>query len=261
MRITNFLSNATSNACSKATAPDVWQNCVELRADGSMDGDGTTPIDLIGRIPIGSPAPYGGQVSNEGCCYLNLFVSYLDDNAGCGVCAESGDQTVTVLQIKVRPNVVMELPAGYISHILMETTDVNCVNKAVPSDQKITYQACNTPDVLVETDGDVTFVTVEKSAVPDPVEVGQTATYTVVVTNLGPVDATGSSLTDTLPAEVTYNPGTITGLGADDSGAPTLVWNFGVMTVGQVETVTYDVTANTAGTAINTALFASPDCA
>lgn len=261
MRITNFLASSATNACSKATAPDVWQNCVELREDGSMDGDGTVPVDLVERIPIGSAAPYGGQVTNEGCCYLRLFITYLDDNAGCDVCADPAVQTVSIVQIKVRPNVVVELPAGYISHIIMETTNVDGDSKPVPANQKVSYQACNTPDVTVETDGDKTFVSVEKSATPDPANIGDTVTYTILVTNLGPIDATGSTLTDVLPAELTYVPASVTGLGADDTGAPTLVWNFGVMTVGQVETVTYDVTANTAGNIANTALFDSPDCA
>ena len=49
-----------------------------------------------------------------------------------------------------------------------------------------------------------------KSGAPDPVTVGDTVTYTVVVTNGGPDAATGVTVTDTLPAEVTFVSATAT---------------------------------------------------
>jgi uncharacterized repeat protein (TIGR01451 family) len=43
---------------------------------------------------------------------------------------------------------------------------------------------------------------------PDPVTVGSAVTYLVTVTNLGPSEATGVVLTDTLPANVTFGSAT-----------------------------------------------------
>ena len=52
---------------------------------------------------------------------------------------------------------------------------------------------------------------------PDPVGVGAPVTYTVVVTNAGPVTATGLVLTDTLPAGTALR-------AANTGSAVTCVW-------------------------------------
>ena len=49
---------------------------------------------------------------------------------------------------------------------------------------------------------------VTKTDSPDPVAVGQQLTYTVGVSNAGPSSATGITVTDTLPAGVTFNSAT-----------------------------------------------------
>ncbi|MDW8328439.1 MAG: right-handed parallel beta-helix repeat-containing protein [Candidatus Bipolaricaulota bacterium] len=47
-------------------------------------------------------------------------------------------------------------------------------------------------------------LSVTKSDTPDPVNVGDNLTYTITVTNNGPNNATGITVTDTLPATVTF---------------------------------------------------------
>lgn len=59
------------------------------------------------------------------------------------------------------------------------------------------------------TDGDTVLVpetdlSITKSDSPDPTIAGQTITYTLVVTNNGPSDSTGSTITDGLPAGVSF---------------------------------------------------------
>ena len=48
--------------------------------------------------------------------------------------------------------------------------------------------------------GDTANLRITKSDSPDPVTVGQTLTYTINVSNLGPNPATGTTVTDRLPS-------------------------------------------------------------
>ncbi|RKY17317.1 MAG: hypothetical protein DRP90_06845, partial [Planctomycetota bacterium] len=61
---------------------------------------------------------------------------------------------------------------------------------------------------------------------------GDTITYTITYGNNGSANATGVTITDTVPVSVTYVPSSITGAGADDSSAPDLVWNVGTVVAG-----------------------------
>jgi uncharacterized repeat protein (TIGR01451 family) len=56
-----------------------------------------------------------------------------------------------------------------------------------------------------------TDLVVTKSGTPNPVEVGQTLTYTIIVTNEGPLDATGVTIEDTLPAAFTLTSVSVAG--------------------------------------------------
>jgi uncharacterized repeat protein (TIGR01451 family)/CSLREA domain-containing protein len=89
---------------------------------------------------------------------------------------------------------------------------------------------------------------------PDPVGVGARLTYTVVVTNAGPVTATGLVLTDTLPAGTTFRAAN-TGTAVTCVLAGALVCDFSSLPLssGGRLTVTVAVTTSAAGLITNTA--------
>jgi uncharacterized repeat protein (TIGR01451 family) len=91
-----------------------------------------------------------------------------------------------------------------------------------------------------------------KADSPDPVRVGEALTYTLTATNQGPSTATGMTLTDTLPASVTFrsvesSQGTCTQSGVLVSCA------LGSLTSGANATVTIVVSPTVAGPLGNTA--------
>jgi len=83
---------------------------------------------------------------------------------------------------------------------------------------------------------------------------GANLTYTISVTNLGPSSASSVTVTDTLPANVTFV--SASGGGVNNSGIAT--WSLGTLANGQVSNVTLTVTAPASGTLTNTASVASP---
>ena len=90
---------------------------------------------------------------------------------------------------------------------------------------------------------------VSKGDDPDPVLVGGTLTYTVVVTNHGP-STTTAELIDTLPASVTFVSATTTAGSCVQSGV-TVTCSLGILGVGSSATSTIEVMPTVAGIITN----------
>ena len=92
------------------------------------------------------------------------------------------------------------------------------------------------------------------AAAPDPVSAGQTLSYTLAVTNLGLASASGVTLTDTLPANVTFvsaSPGCVN-LGGE------VLCSVGTLASGSATNFTVVVVPSAAGLITNTLTVASP---
>jgi len=81
------------------------------------------------------------------------------------------------------------------------------------------------------------------------IHVGDNVTYTLTVTNNGPSNATGVTVTDTLPAGLTYVSNSCGASFVD----PTLTWNVGALAVSASTTCNLTATVNQAGTIVNVA--------
>ncbi|MCI0644217.1 MAG: calcium-binding protein [Chloroflexi bacterium] len=95
-------------------------------------------------------------------------------------------------------------------------------------------------------------LSVAKSDSPDPVTKGAALTYSVVVTNNGPAQATGVTLTDQLPLNVRFG-SVVTTAGSCTEAAGTITCDLGVLDNGASATVTIIVTPKKLGTITNTA--------
>jgi uncharacterized repeat protein (TIGR01451 family) len=93
-------------------------------------------------------------------------------------------------------------------------------------------------------------ITLLKTDTPDPAVVGRPLSYVITIMSLGPGPANNVTLTDFLPASVTFNsasvPCTLVG--------NTLTCNLGSIAAGTTRVVTIQVTPNAAGTITNLAL-------
>jgi uncharacterized repeat protein (TIGR01451 family) len=98
-------------------------------------------------------------------------------------------------------------------------------------------------------------LSVTKTAAPDPVNVGDTLTYTLTVRNAGPSAAADVRLTDALDATTTFVSATPTQ--GTCAGAPTLVCLLGPLAAGAQATVEVRVVPRTAGTLTNVAAASS----
>ncbi len=90
---------------------------------------------------------------------------------------------------------------------------------------------------------------ITKTDSPDPVRKGSELTYTLLVTNDGPQDATGVVVVDTLPAGVTF----VSASAGCTAAAGVVTCDVGALAVDAVKEITIVVTADVEGTITNTA--------
>jgi uncharacterized repeat protein (TIGR01451 family) len=107
-------------------------------------------------------------------------------------------------------------------------------------------------DIFVHDERPAADLAVQKSDSADPVSRGGALTYTLVVTNHGPASASGVQLVDRLPDSVRFVSASSTA-GSCSAADGLVTCSLGTLSNGSSATVTIQVTARRAGTAVNTA--------
>jgi uncharacterized repeat protein (TIGR01451 family) len=210
-------------------APDpasVGQDVTYTATVANAGPAGATSVTLTDTLPAG--VNFVSATSSQGAC------SQLAGTVTCtlGSMVSGGSATVTIV---VRPTV----PGTIIDAATVQAAEVD----PTPAD------ASDSESTQVDASADLSIT---KIATPNPVALGQNLTYTMVVGNAGPSDATGVTLTDPLPAGVTFVSAN-SPLGPCGFASGTMTCTIGNLTANASAMVTLVVTPTIAGAVSNTA--------
>ena len=193
--------------------------------DGPDDATGVTVTDTLpSSFTLGTITPSQGSCGNVG----NTVTCDL------GTIANGANATVTIT--------VTPTQAGIITNTAVVSGDQPDPD---PSDNS------DTETTTVEGEGEPSAnLSITKTGSPNPVIVNQLLTYTVTVTNLGPDDATGVVVTDTLPAGAIFESAT-PDQGSCSEALGVVTCNLGTVTGSSSVIITIVVTPTVVGTASN----------
>ncbi len=218
-----------------------------------------TKVATVSQAPVGANFGYVINVRNRGGTAVNTRVTdglpdqltYVSNDAGCtgsslspkvscslGDLAPGASRTIRI--------VVHAATSGLASNtatVGSDTTDLSPGNNSGTADVFVTPTA--TPAS--------SNISVTKTGPTEPVLLGSTFDYVVVVGNLGGDPAVGVTMIDNLPSEVVYV--------SDDggcTGAPNLRCNIGTMVSRATRTITITVRAREVGDSTNLASAQSP---
>jgi len=185
---------------------------------GPSDASGVTVTDTLpsGVTYVSATTTQGTVAAAEGTVTVTL-----------GDLDRGADATITIL-VEVNPSARDELVN--LAHVSGNETETNLENNDAEVSTTITPQI---------------NLTIAKTDSPDPVLAGNQLTYQLLVTNEGPSDATGVTVTDTLPAGVSFVSGTAS-QGAVSASAGVVTASLGNMAAGGQATVTLTVAVGSA---------------
>ena len=191
-----------------------------------------TGITIVDNLPAG---PIGFVSASTGCNY-DIDTHSVVCNIG-----DLGSSQSATVEITVDVGSQVENGVSFTNTATVESNE----NELVPGDNTVS----ETTDVVRAADLEVT-----KSDDSDPIVPGGTLTYTIVVTNNGPSDASDVVLIDTLPAGVEYvSHTTPAGVTCTVTGA--VICTKANMDAGHSNTmtITVEVVADAGSTLTNTA--------
>jgi uncharacterized repeat protein (TIGR01451 family) len=211
-----------------------WLSGITLR-----DGSGTAPLGTIDvrshGFGVGDPTPSATQTGSG-----VLTGGGLGDMSFSRQFKTWGSVPTTPVANR------LDINATNISSVT-----ISAARARVGCDAQLNVTSDGPPPTVNLVDCEQADLSVIKSDSPDPILAGQELTYTVSISNAGP-SATGATLTDTLPAAVTYVSATPSSGTCGESGG-VVTCGLGTLASGGVATVTIKVQPQSAGTIVNSA--------
>jgi len=265
--------DAASNVYAAGKTGSTWG--APIRAFGGADdafvakiGQSTANLAITKTaaptpVQVGNNLTYTVTVTNNGSTdpatgvtltdTLPAGVTFVSATPGQGTCNQAGGTvTCNLGNVAIATPVTITIVVTPMQTGQITNTATVAGNEIDPTPGNDTAQVTTTVNVPPSAD-----LAVTKTAAPNPVQAGSNLTYTVTVTNNGPTDpATGVTLTDTLPAGVTFVSATPSQGTPCTQVAGTVTCTLGNVTMAAPATVTIVVTPAQAGQITNTATVA-----
>ena len=251
----------TNEASVTATTPDPVLANNDVLEDTTVTASADlaiTKTDGIATISAGSSTTYAITVTNIGPSDEPAGTVVSDPippgtiasetEADCSIAAAVFTCTMSaplVVGAFVTYHLTLAIPPGYALPAVTNTASITA--SPLPDPNGANDSATDVDALASSAD-----LSIAKTDAPDPVTVGATLTYTLLVTNNGPADAVGVTVTDTLPAGVTFGTATPT-QGSCVQAAGLVTCALGTVLASATATVTITVTPTVAGSISNTA--------
>jgi uncharacterized repeat protein (TIGR01451 family) len=238
---------------------DSWSLDIDTFSCASADVS-VTKTDGVAAATPGGSTTYTITVSNAGptaanpasvtdtfpaACTSVSYTSTASGGATGNTAAGSGNINDAALNLPVGSSVTYSATCS-ISGAATGTLDNTATVASSTPDPTPGNNTATDSDTLT---GSSTLSLTKTLTTPAPINVGDNVVFALTVTNNGPSDATGVTVTDSLPACLTYV--------SNDCGAsfasPLLTWNVGALAASASATCNLTATVNQSGACTNTA--------
>ncbi|MEM1248644.1 MAG: hypothetical protein AAGK22_19860 [Acidobacteriota bacterium] len=230
-----------------------------LLASAATDLSITKTDGVTSAVPGGN-VTYTMVVTNTGCDATGISVEDMfSASLTCTwTCSASAGSSCTVAGAGNIADTINLLDGGTATYTAVCAIDAsatgtlsNTATVTLAGDSNAANNIATDNDTVLEPSADLSITKTDST---DPVLPGAAFSYTIQVDNAGPSDATGVTVTDTLPAGVTLV--STTGCAEDPNGTPTCT--LGTIAAGGSDSFTVNVTAPVAsGVVTNTATVSS----
>ena len=223
---------------------------IDLGADGvtvNDAGDADTGANNLQNYPVLAAAAGGASGTLNSTPAATFRVEYFS-NLACDV-TQNGEGQTFLGSASVTTDADGNAPVPFIAATPGSFVTATATDSGGNTSE---FSTC----VLVTTDDRQADLSITNTDSPDPVIAGSPLTYTLVVANSGPDDATDVTVTDTLPAAVGFVSAVST-IGSCSAASGTVTCQIGTLNQGASATITIVFVPQAGGTATNSATVAS----